>query len=476
MNDDFLHRIRVEPPAGFVAGLKARLDRQLPPATAAPRRSILRVLIFGLLFGGSVFAISLLTVNGMPDFARHLIKAQHQDSKTEGTGDSPAANRSPAGSLTAPVGPSQPVADTRSSAGNSPDSSRNAVAPAAANSIAPTAQPGPGGGSTGPRQAIRLITPPTLQEYMNSLADGFGRSSSVPVSVTAADSSSDALTQLCAASRSAGSSGVLAVASIPRRITRAEYEVCVHNLGSIAEVQSGHQAIVLTRGRLYGALALSPRDIFLALAAEIPDPAHPELLISNPNTTWFSVNGAFNDEPIEVFGPPVQSATGIAFREIVFEAGCNSFPTIAALKHTDATRYERVCGTFRKDGGYVEIPEVPFDTFQTLQTHPNAVGVLGYRLFANLQYYPQYTETLTTNPIGGFEPTREAISAETYPGSRILYLYVDQGHGYWNVPFLITSLLETGRVFATSPSVIPTGAAQIQAIRNGPARLTDLKF
>jgi phosphate transport system substrate-binding protein len=476
MNDDFLHRMRVEPPAGFMASLKARLDRQLPPASAAPRRSMLRVLVFGLLFGGSVFAISLLTVNGLPDFARNLIQTQHRDSKADATGNSPAATHAPNGSLMAPARPSEPAADTRSSAGNAPDSSRNAVAPAAANSTAPTAQPGPAGGSTGPRQVIRLITPPTLQEYIKSLADGFGRSSSVPVSVTAADSSSDAMAQLCAASRSAGSSRVLTVASIPRRITRAEYEVCVRNLGSIAEVQLGHQAIVLTRGRLYGALALSPKDIFLALAAEIPDPAHPELLIRNSNTTWSGVNVAFNAEPIEVFGPPLQSATGIAFREIVFEAGCNSFPTIAALKHTDAARYAHVCGTFRKDGGYVEIPEVPFDAFQTLQTHPNAVGVLGYGLFANLQYYPQYTETLTTSPIGGFEPTRETISAETYPGSRTLYLYVDQGRSYWNVPFLITSLLETGRVFATSPSVVPTGAAQIQAIRNSPARLTDLKF
>jgi len=146
--------------------------------------------------------------------------------------------------------------------------------------------------------------------------------------------------------------------------------VCTRNLGGIAEVQLGHQAIVLTRSRLYGALALSPSNIFLALAAEIPDPAHPEALISNPNTTWDRVNGAFNNEPIEVFGPPAQSTTGIAFREILFEAGCNSFPTIAALKQTDAARYERVCSTFRKDGAYVEMPEqVPFDIFQTLQKH-----------------------------------------------------------------------------------------------------------
>src|SRR5437868_14769717 len=78
MNDDFLHRIRVEPPPRFMASLKARLDTQLTPATPAPRRSMLRVLVLGLLFGGSVFAISLLTVTGLPQFARNLLQTPHQ--------------------------------------------------------------------------------------------------------------------------------------------------------------------------------------------------------------------------------------------------------------------------------------------------------------------------------------------------------------------------------------------------------------
>jgi phosphate transport system substrate-binding protein len=476
MNDDFLHRIRVQPPAGFMANLKARLDRQLPRAAAAPRRSLLRVLVFGLLFGGSVFAISLLTVNGLPDFARNLVQTQHQNSKGDVTGNSPAAARSPSAGLIAPAQPGQPPADAPSYAGKAADPSRKTVAPAPANSTVPAAQSIPGGSSTGARQVLSLITPKTLQDYIKSLADNFGRSAAFAVSVTATDSSSDTLTQLCGTRSSAGSAPVLAVASVPRRITRAEYEVCTRNLGGIAEVQLGHQAIVLTRSRLYGALALSPTDIFLALAAEIPDPAHPEVLISNPNTTWNRVNGAFNDEPIEVFGPPAQSTTGIAFREILFEAGCNSFPAIAALKQTDAARYERVCGTFRKDGVYVEMPEVPFDTFQTLQTHPNAVGVLGYRLFQTFRYYPQNTETLTTNTIGGVEPTRETISAGTYPGSRILYLYVEQWRSPWNMGFLIASLVETGNFFPNNYSVMPADAAQVQAIRNNPVKLPDLKL
>jgi phosphate transport system substrate-binding protein len=476
MNDDFLHRIRVEPPPDFLARLKARLDRQLPPTTAAPRRSMLRVLIFGLLFGGSVFAISLLTVGGLPDFARSLLPTRHQDSKLDDTGNSPAATRSPTGTLITPVNPSQSSADALHNAGKAADLSRNTGAPGPANSIASTAQYIPGGGSTGARQVVGIITPKALQEYTKSLADNFSRGGVFTLSIIGTDSSSEALTQLCGTSKSAGDGSALMVASVPRRITRAEYEVCTHKLGGIAEVQLGHQAIVLVRSRLYGALALSPSDIFLALAAEVPDPGHPELLISNPNTTWDRVNGALNNEPIEMFGPPAQSTTGIAFREILFEAGCNSFPTIAALKQTDAARYERVCSTFRKDSAYVEMPEVPFETFQTLQSHPNAVGVLGYRLFGTFAYYPQ-KETLTTSPIGGVQPTRETISAGTYPGSRILYLYVDQSRSYyWNVRTVIASLMDAGRIFPNNYSVMPADAEQVELIRYNPARLTDPKL
>jgi phosphate transport system substrate-binding protein len=269
---------------------------------------------------------------------------------------------------------------------------------------------------------------------------------------------------------------MLGIASVPRRITRAEYDVCTRNLGGIAEAQLGYQVIVLARSRLYGAPALSAGDIFLALAAEIPDPAHPEILITNTNTTWDSVNGALNNEPIEVFGPPAQSTTGIAFREMLLEVGCNSFPTIAALKQTDPARYERVCTTLRKDGTYNEMPEVAFDTFQLLQSHPNAVGVLAYGLFQNFAYYPQGKETLATSPIGGVEPTREAIDAGSYPGSRTLYLYVDQSRAGWNVPYLIASLVETSRFYWRSYSEIPLDSAQGQALRGKSAKLTDLKL
>jgi formylglycine-generating enzyme required for sulfatase activity len=59
MNDDFLHRIRVAPSAGFVAALKARLDEEAYAAPAV-RRVSLRTLAIGLTLGGAAVAIALV--------------------------------------------------------------------------------------------------------------------------------------------------------------------------------------------------------------------------------------------------------------------------------------------------------------------------------------------------------------------------------------------------------------------------------
>ena len=480
MNDDFLHRIRVEPPAVFMASLKARLDRQQPPAAAPPRRSLLRVLVFGLLFGGSVFAISLLTVSGLPDFARHLVQIPHQGPKAsaDSTADSGAPARSPGDSRLTPDRARQGRGQEPEHAGGTSNSPRGAGVTESANNTAPKVQ----SSSAGPRQVINLITPKALQAYFELRAADYirpnrpNRPFRPDVSVTAADSATEALAQFCSKAAAGENRHLPDIAMVARRITRAEYEVCTRSIGTIAEVQVEHQAIVLARSKLYGALALSPSDIFLALAAEIPDPEHPGAFIRNPNTTWDRVNDSLGGEPIEVFGPPAQSRTGVAFRQILLESGCNSLPAIATLKQTDSARYEQVCTTLRKDGAYVEMPEdLPADVLQALQSHPNAIGVLGYghlRLFGSI-FYTNYM--LITNPIGGVEPTPATIANGSYPASRTLYGYLNQWSAPAGAPYLIAWLEDTG-ADAANFTTVPLDEVQLKALRTYPLRFPDLKM
>ena len=477
MNDDFLRRIRVEPPAGFMASLKARLDRQLPPAAAAPRRSLLRVLVFGLLFGGSVFAISLLSVNGLPDFARNLVQIRHPDAKSTAAaaGHPDALPHSPASSGLTSFPLRQGPAEGSEPAGKQLDLPRSTGSPGPANGTAPTAQSIAGAASTSPSRVINLVTSKTLQAYIKLRTAGIGHANGpfrADVSVTAADGADEALAQFCSKGAAAGNKPSPDIAVVPRRITRAEYEVCTRNIGNLAEAQVERQAIVIARSKLYGTLTLSEKDIFLALAAEIPDPEHPGTFISNPNTTWDRVNDSLGGEPIEVFGPDAQSTTGVAFRQILLEAGCNSLPAIAALKQTDSDRYEQVCTTLRKDGAYVEMSEeLPYDTLQRLQSHPNAIGVLGYaqQHMVGSIFHSNYM--LITNPIGGVEPTLEAIANGSYPGARTLYVYLNQWRTSTGAPYLIAWLAGADNFIAA-----PLDEAQLKVLRTYPLKFPDLKL
>ena len=71
-------------------------------------------------------------------------------------------------------------------------------------------------------------------------------------------------------------------------------------------------------------LDLSLKDVFLALAKDVPDAAGK--LVPNPNKTWKDVNPSLPATKIEVLGPPPTSGTRDAFVELAMEGGCNSFP------------------------------------------------------------------------------------------------------------------------------------------------------
>jgi phosphate transport system substrate-binding protein len=422
MNDDFLHRIRAQPPADFLAQLKARLDRQPPPSASRPRRALFRTLTLGLLFGGSVFAITLLTVTGIPDAARSLIWTQHR--QTDAGSDANQPNGHPHGIQPMFSGGGRREAEQASASDPNAEHGQQAQGARGAGVTAPNAAGSPTapavGGSMAPsRTPFTFVGPRGLQGYAAALAERSHRLGFDAI-VAPADTTTEALARLCPEAGAAKGASQPTLAIATRRITPEEFTTCTRNIGSISEVPMGHQAVVVVRSQLYGALELSPRDLFLALAAEIPDPANPDVIIPNPNMTWNRVDGALENEPIEVVGPPPSSTTATALREMILDAGCNTFPTIAALQQTDRARHDRICGTIRKDGVYVEMAEVPDDVVQKLQLNPNVVGILGYGLFTSNE------TAFAASRISGVGPTRAAILAGAYAASRPIYVYVNQ--------------------------------------------------
>jgi phosphate transport system substrate-binding protein len=148
----------------------------------------------------------------------------------------------------------------------------------------------------------------------------------------------------------------------------------------------------------------------------VPDPNQPQSLIKNPYHVWNAIDGTLSEEQIEIFGPPLSSLTVAAFRHTVMEAGCATFPGIAAIKFRDPERFEKVCQAIRTDGVYRDLGYLVGAMVEHLDTYPNAMALL------NLREMPG---ALVAAAVDGVEPTREAFAAESYVGSRTLYLYVN---------------------------------------------------
>ena len=208
-----------------------------------------------------------------------------------------------------------------------------------------------------------------------------------------------------------------------RAIKQSEIEMCAANgVTEIVEVKIGYDGIVIANAKKAAQLEFSRKDLYLALAKNVPDPQGSEKLIPNPYKTWKDVNADLPDVAIEVLGPPPTSGTRDAFVELVMEEGCNRFNWIATLEKTDKKQYQSVCHTIREDGVYIEAGENDNLIVQKLETNPKALGIFGY------SFLEQNSDKVQGSIVDQELPTFEAIADGSYPVSRPLFIYVKKAH------------------------------------------------
>jgi phosphate transport system substrate-binding protein len=213
------------------------------------------------------------------------------------------------------------------------------------------------------------------------------------------------------------------ITNASRAIKSSEMKTCADNgVNEIVEVKIGYDGIVLANSKTVALLNLTRKDIFLALAKDVPDPANPEKLIANPYKTWKDVNSALPATKIEVLGPPPTSGTRDAFVELAMENGAKTFDFIKNMKATDKKEYKKICHTVREDGVYIEAGENDNLIVQKLQANPNALGIFGF------SFLDQNADVIQGAVIEGEAPTFEGIAKGSYPVSRPLFFYVKKAH------------------------------------------------
>lgn len=269
------------------------------------------------------------------------------------------------------------------------------------------------------RNTINVVGSSTVYPFSTVVAERFGKNTSFKTPKIESTGTGGGMKLFCAGT------GIDTpdLSNASRRMKKSEFEMCQKNgVKKITEVLVGYDGIVIANSKSVKRMNLTRKELFLALAKEVPAKDGSEKLIPNPYKTWADVNPRLPATKIEVLGPPPTSGTRDAFAELVLEGGCKKFAWIKAMKKQDKSKYKSVCHSVREDHAYIEAGENDNLIVQKLTANPKALGIFGF------SFLEQNSDKLQGSLVDGQEPTFEAIADGSYPVSRPLYFYVKNAH------------------------------------------------
>jgi phosphate transport system substrate-binding protein len=275
------------------------------------------------------------------------------------------------------------------------------------------------------RDQIHVAGSSTVLPYANIVAEQFGKTySNFKTPIVESGGSGAGIKQFCQGLGDA----TIDIANASRKMKKDEIEECAKNgVKEIVEVQFGYDGIVFAVDAKGGDWALEPKDLFLALAAEVPKDG---ALVANPYKTWKEVNPALPDWPIAAFIPGEKHGTREVFEEKVLHAGAKAAGAdklfLAKAEGADDAAKKKAADKaatkVRKDGAAVDIDGDYTETLARLASNPKGLGVFG------LSFYENNTDKLKVATVSGVKPSVETVAAGKYPVSRPLQFYVKKAH------------------------------------------------
>lgn len=295
--------------------------------------------------------------------------------------------------------------------------------------------------SAAPDTKIRIVGSSTVSPFSTTVAEQFGAISEYPTPIVETTGTGGGFKAFC---QGIGP-GHPSISNASRPIKPSEIELCQKaGIDQIVEVKIGYDGIVLANAKGAPELDLTKAEIFLALAAEVPDGKGG--WIKNPNKTWKDVADHLPDMPILVSGPPPTSGTRDAFAELAMEGGADEIPDVAALKETDKDLFTKKATTIRSDGAWIDSGENDTAIVQTLLKNSDSIGIMGY------SFLEQNLDRLKGAHIEGSDPTFSEIASGKYKISRSMFFYVKKQ----NVP-LVPGILDFVEEFTQEDAWGPTG-------------------
>jgi phosphate transport system substrate-binding protein len=317
------------------------------------------------------------------------------------------------------------------------------------------------------RTQIRIVGSSTVFPFSTAVAEQFGRTTNFKTPVIESTGSGGGMKLFCA--------GVGVehpdITNSSRRIKSSEFDTCTKNGITITEVKIGFDGIVLANSKSSAPFQLTKKQIYQALAKEVPIDGK---MVPNPYKKWSDIDSSLPNARIEVLGPPPTSGTRDAFVELAMEGGAKTFDSLKALRKSDKKAFKAAAHAIREDGAYVEAGENDNLIVQKLQANPNAVGIFGF------SFLDQNADRIQGALIEKVEPTFENIASGDYGISRSMYFYVKKEHvgvipGIVEYVAEFTSDKASGdEGYLTDKGLIPLPTAERKKVRTSARKLSAL--
>ena len=215
--------------------------------------------------------------------------------------------------------------------------------------------------------------------------------------------------------------GTIDIANASRKIKSDELAACkAAGVADVQEVKIGYDGIVFAMDSSNKDIKLEPKDLYLALAAEIVKDGK---LVANPYKKWSEINKELPDVAIAAYIPGSKHGTREVFEEKIMAHGCKDTKALDVIKTlVDEKTAPKKCVAVRKDGKAVDIDGDYTETLARIDANKTAIGVFG------LSFYENNADKLKVATINGIKPSVETVASGEYPVSRPLYFYVKKAH------------------------------------------------
>ena len=258
---------------------------------------------------------------------------------------------------------------------------------------------------------IKIVGSSTVYPFVTIIAEEFGKNSKFKTPIIEATGTGGGMKLFCA--KESNNSPDFVNAS--RLMKKSEIKICQeNNIGPVNKIKIGYDAIVLANLVSAKNFSLTYKDIFLAIASEIP---YQGKLVKNFYKKWSDINPNLPNQNIKIYGPPPSSGTRDVFTDIVMKKACVTMPEYIA-KYPNKNQRKNKCSIIRSDNKFIEVGENDNLIIRKLKNDDQAIGIFGYHALE------ENSANIKAIKINSIYPKFYEIANGKYPLTRSLYLYL----------------------------------------------------